>query len=88
MKTISSSILRSFGVAAMVAIGLSGSAWAATIVSMSAPLQYGSQNTYFAYASIVGPGNDWDGVKATVEALPAYNGLSAHLAGALCRRPD
>lgn len=80
MRTKFSAILRHFGVAALVAIGLSGSAWAATIQSISAPLQYGSQNTYFAYASILGPGNDWDGVKALVEALPPHEGLSAHLA--------
>jgi len=56
-----------------------GSAWAA-IQSVSAPLQYGSQNTYFAYASLMGPDGTWDEVEADVEALPAYNGLSAHLA--------
>jgi hypothetical protein len=64
---------------ALVAIGLSGSAWAA-ISAVSTPLQYGSQNTYFAYALIGGADITWDEVKADVEALPTYNGLSAHLA--------
>jgi len=62
------------------AVLAAGSTWAASISALSDPLQYGSQNTYFAYAEILGPGNTWDGVKALVEALPAYNGLSAHLA--------
>jgi len=65
---------------AVLAVGLAGSAWAALIVDISDPMQYGSQNTYFAYAEIVGPSNDWDGTKASVEGLPDYNGLSAHLA--------
>ncbi len=73
-------MLRHFGVAAMVAIGLSGSASAATIQTISNKIQYGSQNTYYAYATIIGPGNNWNGVEALVEALPTYNGLSAHLA--------
>jgi len=69
-----------FTLGAVLAVGLAGSAWAAIIQDLSDPLQYESQNTYFAYADILGPDNTWDGVKAAVEALPAYNGLSAHLA--------
>ena len=51
MKTKSSTILRHFCVAAVVAIGLSNSAWA-TIQTLSNIIQYGSENTYYQYASL------------------------------------
>jgi hypothetical protein len=79
MKTTSSAILRYFCVAAVVATGLSNSAWA-TIGTMSNKIQYGTENTYFAYVSLNGADTTWDEVEADVEALPTYNGLSAHLA--------
>lgn len=63
----------------MVAIGLSNSAWA-TIGTISNKIQYGTQNTYFAYVSLNDADTTWDEVEADVEALPTYNGLSAHLA--------
>jgi hypothetical protein len=78
MKTTSCTILRYFGVAAVVAAGLSGSAWAANM-TISNKIQYGSQNTYFAYAKLSG-GATWDEAEALAEALPTHNGLSAHLA--------
>ena len=77
MKT--SSILRHLGVAAVAAIGLSNSAWA-TIGTLSNKIQYGSENTYFQYASLNDADTTWAEVEADVEALPTYLGLSAHLA--------
>ena len=69
------------GVALAVGLaGLSGSAWASPAIDdLSAPIQYGSDNTYFAYAHFTG-GVTWDLAATLVEALPTYNGLSAHLA--------
>jgi hypothetical protein len=62
-------------------VGLSGSAWAGglSILDISDPIQYGSDNTYFAYARLSG-GATWDEAEALAAALPTYNGLSAHLA--------
>ncbi len=78
-KSMKINQLRVVCVAAMVAVGLSNSAWA-TIGTLSNKIQYGSENTYFQYASLISANTTWDDVKAEVEALPTYNGLSAHLA--------
>jgi len=74
-------ILRHFGVAALVAVGLSGSAWATgpIINNISPPIQYGSENTYFCYASF-DTAATWDQAKTLAAAVGPYNGLSPHLA--------
>lgn len=75
MKTVHAGFALILG--AVLAVG---SARAAMIQNISQPMQYGAQNTYFAYATLLGPDNTWDGAAALVAALPTYNGLSAHLA--------
>ena len=81
MRTNTRVWLAVVGIALAVGLtGLSGSAWAAPFIGdISDPIQYGSANTYFAYAQL-SEGATWDEAEYLATTLAPYAGLSAHLA--------